>query len=168
MPNNNIIASDLFVDWDENVNGNRDSRNLLIFRRGQPLYRMTKNILPWLVDDLNGDQTACLPSAYVEFLFKYARVDTRANLKTHTMLEKCLKAEYLKTALDLLADEGLFVAYDEDGNEIDKDFNNFNHLASDADALVSQLSDNPALQVNEDSWEWASRAHRYGSTEANA
>ena len=68
MPNN-INASDLFVDWDENVNGTRDRRNLLIFRRGQPLYRMTKSILPWLVDDLNGDETARLPSAYVEFLF---------------------------------------------------------------------------------------------------
>ena len=73
MPNNNPIASDLFVDWDENVNGNRDSRNLLIFRIPYHYLYLTSDI----VTNRYGQVTLPYPVPNTDTLSPNSSVSTR-------------------------------------------------------------------------------------------
>jgi hypothetical protein len=77
------------------------------------------------------------------------------NLNMLKIMTRCLDVKnYMADALDLLYEEGLGTAQDDDGNDEEIVFATADDLQKAADKLVLELQDYTAIEVNEDSFEW--------------
>ena len=141
--------------WDESRSGPRTEKNLLSFPDDGRLYLATQNVLDWNPCGAHDAKRMVLPSIYGEALFRKAPVAEPSVLKLIKVITRCLGMdEYMGPGIDLLLDEGLTTAVDDEGNEVEVIFEHIDDLYEKADKLVIELKDDARLTVTADSFDW--------------
>ena len=154
------------AEWDEDRGGPRNPNNLISFPKDGPFHTSTAKVLPWEDCGPHDQGRVVIPSQYVERLFRHAVVPDPKKLDPLKAMTRCLDiTNYLADALDLLIEEGLLEATDEEGDVASKIFEDVNDLQEAADALVKQMKDNPALAVDDKSFEWLEDFHDRPATD---
>ena len=145
----------LEAEWDEDRGGTRNPQNLISFPINGIFHNMTKMVMPWGPAGAHANDRVVVPSAYVERLFRMAPVKDPHNLNQLKIMTRCLDVKnYMADALDLLYEEGLGTAQDDEGNDEEIVYATADDLQKAADKLVLELQDYAAIEVTEDSFEW--------------
>ena len=152
--------------WDEDRGGTRDPLNLISFPMDGKFHKSTEKALEWQPCGPHDQGRVVIPSVHIERLFRKAPVPDPRKLDPLKMITRCLDVNnYMAEALDLLIDEGLLKALDEDGEEQDKIFETIDDLMEAADKLVCELIDHATLAVDDNSFEWLEDFHDRAGTD---
>ena len=139
-------------DFDEDVGGPRTEKNLVSVDEDGMWHAATYNAWPWVSSTVAGK--VAVPSIYPERLFRKCKADS-TTLTTLKFTERCLDTTlFMKPAATLLESNDFLVTQDDDDNEVPMVFDDEAHILEEADRLVISLIDDPALQVNDGSFDW--------------
>ena len=111
------LTNKIQAEWDEDRGGERSPENNISFPEMGFFYSCTKKALP-RVRAKHESGRVVVPSAWLEGLFRKARVEAPHSLSTDTdrFLVKGLGlSEFISDALQLLIDEGLLEDENDDG-----------------------------------------------------
>ena len=145
------------LSWDEHRGGPPHADNLLTVPRVSEIFKKTKDLFPYGAcgpHDPEPDTHCVVPAAWFELLVRRASVERPEELTDIPMMTRCIKAEFLSAAVDVLIKEGLFRDTNEEGDEIEVEYADIDTLMQRADDLVNQLRDREEFMIKKDDWEW--------------
>ena len=144
----------LGIEFQEGRGAARDPANYISVPEDGELHEATKNIWPWAPCNFENNRMI-LPSVYLEEPFGMSPVQEPSGLRTLKFTERCLGVdEFLGNAWEFLKDSGVFIAQDEDGNDVPKIYESLYELLSWSNEAILRYPEEPSLQVSADSFDW--------------
>ncbi|KAL3892839.1 MAG: hypothetical protein SGPRY_014734 [Prymnesium sp.] len=140
------------VDYDEVMGNPATSDCPLNFARDENFFIATENALPWELPADGDASRATIAIVWIEALLRKAPVPDPSKLGTTMLLSSCLHLDYVRGALECLADLGLLAAEDGDDESV-RDFIGLDDLQRAADQLIMENPQEARLQVDDVSWD---------------
>lgn len=140
------------VDYDQDLGNPATGECPLNFAKDENFYVATENALPWRVPADGDDNRAIVAITWIEALVRKAPVEDPMKLRDIPLVSSCLHVDFLRGALECLADLGLLEADDGDVSSV-RDFHSLDELQRAADAIMAANPDETRFQVDDTTWD---------------
>ena len=142
------------LEFAETAGEPRDAKNFWSTPDDNVLYVATKLIWPWVKGTVVPNRMM-VPSVFGERMLRLCKVKDPTALGGLKVMERCLGIdEFVRDALDELITQDIFVAQDDDGNDIVRVYDTEKELLEVADAIIEAMPDEENLKVDESGWDW--------------
>ena len=137
------------LEFAETTGEPRDAKNFWSTPDDNVLYEATKLIWPWVKSTVVPNRMM-VPSVFGERMLRLCKVKDPTALGGLKVMERCLGIdEFVRGALDELITQDIFVAQDDDGNDIVRVYDTEKDLLEVADAIIEAMPDEENLKVDE-------------------